>query len=205
MAIRSFKKSSIITGVKSSNFWDREAIAASSDMELISTTTLTSAQGSVTFSSLNTSASAYRHLRCVALLRAGTNSTAQSVTIELNGSTASNYNAHSFYTFKSASSLNANTWLYVNQSSSNAYCGGAEGLTSYPNVYQPNIYEFHDFSQTDKNKYITAINGAWVSSNDGSVAWNNIMWNQTSAITSIKFSLPANFAAGSRFSLYGIK
>lgn len=205
MAIRSLKTSGIKSGVKSSNFWNRQAIAATGDMELISTTTLTSSQGSVTFSSLNTSASAYRHLRCVVLARAASNATAQSITIEFNGSTASNYNAHSFYTFKSASSLNANSWLYVNQNSTNAYCGGAEGFTSVPNLYQPNIYEFHDFSQTDKNKYITNINGAWVTSNDGSVAWNNVMWNQTSAITSIKFTLAANFATGSRFSLYGIK
>jgi hypothetical protein len=180
------------------------AADAASDMELISSTTLGSSQSSVSFSSLNTSASAYRHLRIVALVRAASNSTAQSITLELNGSSASNYNAHSFYTFVS-STVVANSWLYANTSSSNAFCGGAEGLTAYSNAYQPNIYEFHDFSQTDKNKYITAINGCIVADNNGSVAWNNVMWNQTSAITSITFTLATNFAAGSRFTLYGIK
>lgn len=180
------------------------AVDPASDMELISSTTLGSTQSSVSFSSLNTSASAYRHLRIVGLVRAATNATAQSMTIQLNGSSASNYNAHSFYTFVSSTVI-ANSWLYANTDSSNAFCGGAEGLTAYPNSYQPNIYDFYDFSQTDKNKLITAINGNIVTNTNGSVAWNNLMWNQTSAITSIAFSLATNFAAGSRFSLYGIK
>lgn len=206
MSTRRISTASIVSGEKSNKFWDQTTISRASDMELISTNTLSSVQASVTFSSLNTTASAYRHLRVVALLRAGTNNTAQSCTIELNGSTASNYNAHSFYAFKPPSSaVVANTWLYVNQNSSNCFSGGAEGFTSVPNTFQPNIYDFWDFSQTDKNKYISNINGCYVDGNNGSVAFNNVMWNQTAAITSIKFSLGANFDTGSRFSLYGIK
>jgi hypothetical protein len=205
MTVSKFVSSSVSSGEKTNVLWDKTAIGISSDIELITTTTLGSAQTSVIFSNLNSTASAYRHLRCVVQARAGSNSTAQSITVELNGSTASNYNAHSIYAFKSSASLVTNSWLYVNQNSSNSYCGGADGLTAYPNNWQPNVYEFHDFSQSDKNKYITCLNGCYVSSTDGSVAWNNLMWNQTSPITSIKFVLASAFSAGSRFSLYGIK
>lgn len=175
-----------------------------SDMELISSTVLSSTQSSVSFSSLNTTAAAYRHLRVVGLCRAGTNAPGQSITIELNGSTASNYNVHSMYTFVSTPVI-ANSWMYLSQDSNNSFCGGAEGQTAYSNFYQPNIWEFHDFSQTDKNKYITCLNGASITSTSGSIAWNNLMWNQTSAITSISFKLASNFTAGTRFTLYGLK
>jgi hypothetical protein len=205
MSVKKFSTSNIIDDEKTNKFWDQKTVSASSDMELISTNILSTNQSSVTFSNLNTLASAYRHLRVVALVRAATNATAQSIVLELNGSTAANYNAHSFYTFKGPSTLIANSWLYVNQPSSTAYIGGAEGSTSVPNLFQPNIYEFHDFSQSDKNKYVTNLNGCYLDSNNGSVAFNNLMWNQTSPITSIKFSLASNFQSGSRFSLYGIK
>lgn len=178
---------------------------ALSDMELISSTVLGSSQSSVSFSNLNTSAAAYRHLRVVGLCRAGTNSPGQSITIELNGSTASNYNVHSMYTFVSSSGSVANSWMYLSQNSDNSFSGGAEGQTTYSNYYQPNIWEFHDFSQTDKNKYMTNLNGTSITDTNGSVAWNNFMWNQTSAITSITFKLASNFTSGTRFTLYGIK
>ena len=175
-----------------------------SDMELISSTTLTSTQASVSFSGLDTSASAYRHLRIVALVRANTNLSSQSLTIELNGSSAANYNAHSLYSFISTSAVSG-SWIYQNVASSSAFAGGAEGATAYPNAFQPTIYEFHDFSQTNKNKYITSINGLINTNTNGSIGWNNIMWNQTSAITSIAIGLGSSFTSGSRFTLYGIK
>ncbi len=174
-------------------------------MELISTTTLSSTQSSVTFSNLNVNASTYRHLRVVGLVRAATDSTAQSIVVELNGDTGSNYTAHSMYTFVSGSGVIANSWLYVNQPSSSAYCGGAEGLLAFPNSWTANIWELNDFSQTNKNKYIVSSNGITNSATNAVSSWNNLMWNSTAAVTSIKFSLPSNFASGSRFSLYGIK
>ncbi len=181
------------------------AADAASDMELISSTTLGSTQSSVSFGSLNTVAAAYRHLRVVVLARANVNLTAQSITVELNGSSAANYNVQSLFMYATPSSVIANSWTYFNQNSSASYCGGAEGQTAYQNLWQPNIYEFHDFSQTDKNKYITNLNGCISTDTNGFVAWNNLMWNQTNAITSITFNLAANFSAGSRFALYGLK
>lgn len=179
-----------------------------SDMVLIATNTLSSASPSVTFSNLNTSASAYQHLRLVVSARANTNNTAQSITIELNGSTAANYSAHSFYAFVS-SNVVANTWIYSSVGSDNAFIGGAEGLTAYPNAWQPTVYEFPNFSSTDKNKYVLSTNGIALTdtsgSGGGSTAFNNVMWNSTAALTSIKLSLATNFATGSRFSLYGLK
>lgn len=206
MGIRSLRTASIANGVKRSKFWDQQHYL--SDMDLIQTTTVTTSTPSVTFSNLNSVASQYRHLRLVVLARAMTNSSGQSLTLEFNDSSAADYNAHSFYAFASTNVV-ANTWIYANTTSANAFIGGAEGQTAYPNIWQPNIYEFPNFSATDKTKFALSLNGASItnslSTGAGSVAWNNVMWNQTSAITSIKLSLVSNFSSGTRFSLYGLK
>jgi hypothetical protein len=205
MSIRNLSGSSAVSGSKDSIASDGRTIAGV--YELISTTTLTSDTASVSFSSLNTVASAYRHLRVVLTARAGTNGTGQSINLKINGDTSSIYNAQSFYNFVGTTNR---TWVYINSTDSvGSFLGGGEGQTSYPYMFHSNIYEFFNFSSTSINKQYQCLNGCAIGDSSGTgysnISFNNGMWASTAAITSITFTLASNFKTGSRFSLYGIR
>lgn len=191
-------------GIKNSIALD--GITYTSDMQLITTTTLGADTSSITFSNLDTVASEYKHLRVVLTGRAGTNSTGQSINLKINGSTSSIYNSQSFYAFSGASNR---TWIYINQPDTQSYIGGCEGQTAYPSIFQPNIYEFPNFSSTSINKYYQCLGGCAigpdVANGSSNVSFNNGMWASTAAITTIQFVLATNFKSGTRASLYGLR
>ncbi len=76
------------------------------------------------------------------------------------------------------------------------------------NVFTYFIIDILDYKETTKNK-VLRYSSAYNSSSDGRVLTGSTMWQNTSAISTIKISgsidYGTSFVAGSSFSLYGIK
>lgn len=168
------------------------------DYELISTTLVTSAVASVTFSSLNTAAAAYKHLQ----LRY-TGRTTRAVSEDgspimyLNGDTAANYRTHYLVGAGSSPAVS-----YDNGTSLGL--GSHPGSSAGANQFLGSVVDILDFSQTTKNTTLRISAGLAGSFNG--VRLVSGAWFNTAAVTSIQVSANVgNWAVGSRFSLYGLK
>jgi hypothetical protein len=171
-------------------------LVAASDYELIESTILTSAAASVTFSSLGTYSSTYKHLQVRWTARATTTGSFQ-INLRFNGSSTGYANHRVFGTgtgrFSSGESANPEIRLlnaFSNTSVASAFTGG--------------VLDLLDSYSTTKNKTIRTLYGQ----RDGleSISFVSGLWENTSSTTSLSFTAVSNnFAIGSRFSLYGIK
>ena len=155
--------------------------------EKIATTTLGSAQASVTFSSIS---GAYTDL---VLIINGTMSTSEnSLGMRFNGDTGTNYSTTALYgTGSSAASLafTAGVEMYVGRSSS------ANNSTS--------IIQIQNYSNTTTYKTVLSRGDS-----PAIVMAQVNLWRNTAAVTTILvkgFNDFANFSSGSTFTLYGIK
>jgi len=165
--------------------------------ELIETQILGSSQASITFSSLGTYSSTYKHLQIRTLARVSGGST-ETLLIRLNGDTGSNYSWHGLSGNGSSVSSFALT--------SNSYMGIGihPGTNSSANIFGPTVIDFLDTYSTTKNKTARSLGG--MNGAATTVRLHSGLWQSTSSLTSIQvFSEVTNFVAGSRFSLYGIK
>lgn len=160
--------------------------------ELISTTVLGSTATSVTFSGLGTSAANYKHLQV-----RGAVFTSSWIDIRFNGDTGSNYSYHELRGNGSSVSSSANaggqTFMLT------ALGQSASGVTAF-------VTDVLDHASTSKNKTIRTLGGTTAGGNV--VGLTSGVWLNTAALTSLTveaFGLTTSFAAGSRFSLYGIR
>jgi hypothetical protein len=162
------------------------------DYELIESVILGSAQSSVTFSSLGTYSSAYKHLqlRFVAKsTQAGTGSGGVLASMELN-----------------ATAFTKNHYLYAE----GTYVESGVGANGFivplvragaTNVFSSGVVDLLDVFSSTKNKTIRTLAGY-----TNEMALSSNLWASTNTITSATIKTSAdNFAIGSRFSLYGIK
>ena len=155
--------------------------------EPIATNTLVTTSAGITFSSIS---SAYTDLVlvCSVLMTTATKSTL----IQFNGDTASNYS----YTRLTGDGTSATSA----RATSIAYSSiGYTGITTSPMVSVTNIQNYAN--ATTFKSFLTRFGDA------GTQTQANIsLWRSTSAITSM-FIYPdsSTFAAGSTFTLYGIK
>lgn len=170
-----------------------------SAFESIATTTLSSSSSTITFSSIP---STYQHLQIRAIVRTATVTTDSSGYIRFNSDSGTNYAWH---------------WLYGNGTSALATGGATQdkiqimvsmpGASYSTSIYGASIVDIHDYASTTKNKTVRTFNG--VDNNSGSTSSKvNLvsgLWINTNAITSITITGFNDFAAGSVFSLYGIK
>jgi hypothetical protein len=158
--------------------------------EPIATTTLGSAQSSVTFSSISGS---YTDL--VLVCNPNSASGPANLMLEYNGNTATNYS----WTIVGGAAGSALSLRVTSVSAINCtYYGYVEN-----NLNQNTIINIQNYSNSTTNKtcLVRANNaGNGVSATVG-------LWRQTAAITSVKLYLDTatNFATGSTFTLYGIK
>jgi hypothetical protein len=164
----------------------------SSDYELITTQVLGSNQPSITFSSLGTYSSTYKHLqiRMAASTNAGSQ---QNLRMRFNGDTGSNYAFHYMFstvpTVTSAAEVNFTYGFISNIDSSTTNFLGA-------------VSDILDPYSVTKNKTIRTLAAA-----ASTQVWlNSTLWRSTNSVTSIElFPASGNLITGSRFSLYGIK
>ena len=170
---------------------------AAGTYELIETNILGSAQSSITFSSLATYASTYKHLQIRAMAR-GTNGAAGIVLrAVLNGDTGNNYAQHGLQgDGSSVSSFGTPSQPFLFPSPITA-----AGATA--NSFSAIVIDLLDSYSTTKNKTMRCLTG---STGFNRILLTSSVWMNTASITSIAFSCSAdNLATGSRFSLYGIK
>jgi hypothetical protein len=162
----------------------------------LQTTTLSSSQTSVTFSSINQT---YTDLVLVVSAYSDRAANADSLAVRFNGDTGSNYR---YIYIIAETSLN----LIAGQASSqsNIWCGNI----SANNVANPSpiIINIQDYKNTTTTKAIITRHNS-IATGYNSVGCNTGYWQDTAAINSVtvRSELSANFVAGSTFTLYGIK
>jgi hypothetical protein len=168
-------------------------VGADTSFDLLETQILGSTQASITFSSLGTYSSTYKHLQIRWVARASrSGQVGDPMVIKIN--TATPVQTHHLFGTGSSVSSNATT-LY-------AIIDSIAGASAATNQFGVGVIDFVDAFSTTKNKTMRALAGG-----TGAVSLDSALWNSTTATTSIElipFSA-TSFIAGSRFSLYGIK
>jgi hypothetical protein len=175
------------------------APAAAGAYDLLETTVLGSAAASVTFSSLD-SYSNYKHLQI--RLAAQSSRTAfdiDEVDLTFNSDTGANYAYHNLY--GEGSSVLSGGAYSVN---SIAIGQVSTSLTS-ANAFSSNVIDILDFNSSSKNTTVRSLSGM-IGTTRYRARLSSGVWLNTASVTSIRLLCgSANFVAGSRFSLYGIK
>lgn len=162
--------------------------------ESISTTTVGSGgSATITFSSIP---STYSHLQVRMMTL---NASAQSVIMQFNSDTGSNYAKHSL----NGNGVSATGQGYSSQSYFNVQ--GYRVASSGSNPVAA-VVDILDYANTNKYKTARMLSG-FDSNGNGEVDLNSGLWSSTSAITSIQIKLEggANFSQYSHFALYGIR
>jgi hypothetical protein len=168
----------------------------SSDYELIETQILGSTTPSITFSSLGTYSSTYKHLQIRVTARSNRADVDSPFGVQFNGNT-SGYFWHELQGSGSTVTSQAQT------SQTSMRIGLATGASSTANNFGATVIDILDPYSTTKNKtfrsFIGQTNLDRVKLTSGSLA-------STASVTSITvLDQFGSFVSGSRFSLYGIK
>ena len=172
---------------------------AAGSFDLLETTLISTNTASVTFSNLN-NYSAYKHLQLRVTSRTNVAANVESVNVFFNNDTAANYAEHLIFgDGSSVTSVGGGS-----TDSPTLYVSTANNFTS-SNVFAVAVIDILDFSNSSKNTTSRSFTGY-----EGSVDRVQLcstLWNNTAAVTSIKFQpeLGGSFVSGSRFSLYGVK
>ena len=175
--------------------------AAAGSYELIESYILGSSQSSVSFSSLGTYSTTYKHLQIRYALRGDRASDAEGIICRLNGDSGNNYANHQLFGNGSSVGSGAQT------STSSLELNYTSAATTTANVFGSGVMDFLDAFSTTKNKTRRVSYSMGVHSGFSGVYLISGVWMNTSAITSIAFTpqFGSNWVTGSRFSLYGIK
>lgn len=178
-------------------------VRAGSDMELISTTLLTGNQSSVTFSSLDTYSTTYRHLQVRFTMRPST--TDCTLMARFNG-TQTRWDGH----FLLGDGGSVTSGRRASDDLGLVYVQDFASTTS--SAFATGIIDILDAYSTNKYKTIRMHYGQEGTS--GRVALTSSAFASTNATTSFALSVGTgsvapwqgiNFTSGSRFSIYGIK
>jgi hypothetical protein len=171
-----------------------------SAFDLLATTSLTSSASSVTFSGLG-AYSDYKHLQLRMVVRSASTQTGGTADclLTINGA-SSGYALH--YLRGDGSSVISNASPDRSNIEINNFAVNGGGNT---NVYSPAVMDFLDFSSSNKNTNLRTFFGSNVQ-NATYVQFVSGLLTSTAPMTSFNFSVNGNnLAAGSRFSIYGIK
>lgn len=162
-----------------------------SSYESISTTTLSTATASITFSSIPAT---YTHLQIRGVMLS---LTANHADVTLNSDTGNNYAGHS---------LEGNGASALAES-------GASRANMYSMIYTPGtvngigagVIDLLDYANTNKYKTVRALRGT-DNNGSGSIALISGLWMNTAAVTTITLTARGGtFTQYSSFALYGIK
>jgi hypothetical protein len=155
----------------------------------IATTTLASTAASYTFSSIPAT---YTDLVVVATAR---NTTATyTATIRLNGDSGSNYSSTQLYGNGTTAGSNRDT---SRTSIDNIYAASSADTA---NVFNTTLVHIMNYANSTTYKTVLSRSNLNIQ-----VAASVGLWRSTAAITSVGIFSASNFAAGSIFTLYGIK
>ena len=168
------------------------------DYELIESQILGTTASSITFSSLATYASTYKHLQIRLTARDNLADNINVLFARLNGDTGTNYTSHllrgngsNVASFRSA----ATTYIEAGMTASN---------TTTANGFSSVVIDILDAFSSTKNTTTRSLSG--LASNANDVRITSGLFINTASITSITLGpVGASFVSGSRFSLYGIR
>ena len=153
---------------------------------------------SLTFSSIP---STYKHLQLRWIARDGRPVQGDSLFLQFNADTGSNYvRYHLLYgdgaTVSSLSSI----------STTSVFFGYAPGTSAAASIYGAGVTDILDYSNTNKNKTTRNLLGEDFNGS-GDMAFSSGLWMNTSAISSITILTGTGtaFTTASQFALYGIK
>jgi hypothetical protein len=178
--------------------------AFSSDYELISSTILTTTQGSISFD-VSTLASTYRHLQLRVVPKTNENVVISGLRMRLGSpsvDSGTNYAAHQLFGNNNAVSQTGNpneTWMFA---------GTSAGANAASNAFHASVIDILDAFSSTKFKTMKALYGHPESTAANSVVGlNSGLWRNTATIQTIEMLSTggASFVSGSRFSLYGIR
>jgi hypothetical protein len=164
-------------------------MAAGATYEPIATTTLNSNQGTVTFSTISGS---YTDL---ILICDAKGASAQSVRMQFNSDTATNYSTANLYANIGGSPDNGSARYTSENSIRTSYVQNGLSTTDF----LTSIIHLQNYSNTTTYKTILSRSAQAANLTVG-------LWRSTSAITSISLfpAASVNFISGSTFTLYGI-
>jgi hypothetical protein len=173
-----------------------------SSYESISSITAAGGESSITLSSIpGTYKSLQIRFRAKDTYTGGTPQFS-SASIQFNGVAGTNYADHSI--------VGTGSTVYTTSTTSTAAIGTVYGAVYGPatSTFGVGIIDILDYASTTKYKTVIGLNGGNYPGGDASfnVTLGSGLFMSTSAITSIRFpAVVTSFAAGSTFSLYGIK
>jgi hypothetical protein len=182
-----------ILGVTASGFLNFE-----SDYDLITTTTLTSSEPSITFSNLGDYSSTYKHLQIRGVARfTSTGYSGLSINLRVNGATSG-------YSIHGATANGSSLTPYGVGSADQIPFGNFPTALSGSNIFGAIVIDFVEPFSATKNKTVRGFSGSHTPTE---VSIRSGAYLSTTPISSIAMlqTTGASFVAGSRFSLYGIK
>lgn len=202
MGIRSLRTASISTGTKRSKVWDQSAVVLTTAYESIATVSLSSAQASVTFSSIP---STYKHLQVRMISRdSNADTNINSLYMNFNGVTGTSYSWHKIEALGTGTP-NANGIA----SQGNMWIGGNIANNYTSGIYAAHITDILDYANTSKYTTMKTFGGFdtnGTGTEPGHITLTSGMYMSTDVITSITISKSGqNQLANSHFALYGIK
>jgi hypothetical protein len=167
--------------------------------DLIESVVLGSDTSSVTFSSLATYASTYKHLQIRVVARTDRDLDVDTALIQFNGDTGSNYGLHIL-------EGNGSSVSSVFESASAGYAARITGNTATANSFAPGVVDLLDAFSSTKNTTLRSLTG-YHNSFRPQMYLTSTLWRNTASLTSVRLfpNIGTNFLTGSRFSLYGIK
>jgi hypothetical protein len=174
---------------------------AASDYELIETQILGSNQASITFSSLGTYSSTYKHLQVRWIARAAVTAfNRDDFCYRFNSDSGNNYTEHGLS--GSGSTVTAGATTSFNR----GFCGSLSTDEQASGIFSVGIVDILD-AYAAKNKVIRTQSGRITTNSPYFIGHQSSMYMSTTAISSIQFfpSSNLNLVTGTRMSLYGIK
>ena len=171
---------------------------AAGTFELIEQRVLTSAESSVTFSSLSTYAADYQHLQLRIAARSTLAANLVDLQLQFNADAGANYVYHQLY--GNGSSVASEAYTGLNQTT------GAliPAASATANSFGASVIDILDAFETTKFKTIRGLSG--YTANTNYVLLRSGLWRNTAATTDLSvYAAGGNLAIGTRISLYGIK
>jgi hypothetical protein len=143
--------------------------------------------------------STYTHLQIREITRSDFAGIA-TVQMQFNGDTGNNYSFHTLYGDGSFAGGTGASGISITVLADNP------GTTVAANVFDAAVIDILDYANINKNKTLRSLQG-YDANGSGIVRLNSGLWNNTSAISSIKLLSggSSNFTQYSSFALYGIK
>ena len=171
--------------------------AAAGDFESIATTTLTSSQSSITFTSIP---AGYAHLqvRITSLSDITTVAGGANINLTFNSDSGSNYAWHELYGTGASAAAGAGTSQTFIKTGYTA-----DSSTSYTGA---SVIDILDYTNTNKYTTVRALSGSDINGSGGYILFRSGLWLNTNAVTSITLTNQSgNLKQYSHFALYGIK